>query len=229
MLRITKLFALVGLALLISAVPVFAGTIGYTTFASFNAAAPGATNETFEGAALGTVAPGNGVTAGMAGALSFTANVAGGNFTVTNVFDAISGTHYLGSDFADGTLGPKDNFTVTLSSSSTAIGLYLLSAGPLAVGDFTLSVTGGNAKNSAVIESTLGDGTFVYFLGLTSSTAFTSATLDVTIPADSPFWNVDDIHYGTAGTTPTPTVPEPASLLLIGTGLVGVVRRFRKA
>ena len=90
----------------------------------------------------------------------------------------------------------------------------------------------GGTLNSAIPETTLGDGTVVYFLGSPASN-FTSATLKVTTPAgpaDGPYWNVDDIRYGTAlTTTPPPAVPEPASLLLIGSGLLGVVRRIRKA
>jgi hypothetical protein len=232
MIRIFKLSALAILALLISAVPVLASTVAYTTLATFNAATAAVTNQDFDSATVGMLAPGDGSASGTIGTLSFTANVAGGNFYVTNIFDTTSGANYLGSDYPDGTLASQDNFTVTLPSSS-AIGLYLLIGGPLSAGDFTLSVAGGSAVNSGVVEMNLADGTFVYFLGLTSDTNFTSATLQVTTPggaADGPYWNVDDIRYGTAITTaPPPAVPEPASLLLLGTGLVGVVRRIRKA
>jgi hypothetical protein len=232
MLRIMKLSALALLALLISTVTVAASTVTYTTLSSFTAATTGVTDQNFDSAPVGMLAPGDGSASGTVGTLSFTAHVDGGNFYVTNIFNATSGANYLGSDYPDGTLASQDNFTVTLPSSS-AIGLYLLVGGPLAAGDFTLSVAGGSAVNSGIAQTTLGDGTFVYFLGLTSDTNFTSATLRLTTPAgpaDGPYWNVDDIRYGTAlTTTPPPAVPEPASLLLIGSGLLGVVRRIRKA
>lgn len=231
MLRVSKFSVPVMLALLISTMPVFASTVSYTTLSSFNLATTGVSVEDFEGATLGQLTPGDGTTVGTVGSLSFTANVAGGyGFDVTNIFPTTSGTQYLGSGYLDGTLASQDNFTVTLPSS-TAFGLYILVGGPLAAGDFTLSVAGGSAVSSATAEPT--SVPYVYFLGLTSDTAFTSATLQVTSPGgagDGPYWNVDDVRWGTAnGTTPPPAVPEPASLVLIGTGLVGVVRRIRKA
>jgi hypothetical protein len=233
MLRTTKFSVPAILALLIIAAPVFASTVTYTTLASFTAATTGVTDQNFDSSSTGMLTPGDGTTVGTVGTLSFTANVAGGyGFDITNVFVTTSGSNYLGAGNSAVTLGnlaSQDNFTVMLPSSS-AIGLYLLVAGPLNAGDFTLSVAGGSAVNSAAFTDF--SGTYVYFLGLTSDSAFTSATLAVTTPggpADGPYWNVDDIRYGTANTTAPPTVPEPASLLLIGTGLVGVVRRFRKA
>ena len=235
MIRITKFLALAMLVLVFSAVPVVASTVTYTTLSSFAAATTGVTDQNFDSASTGTLTPGDGTTVGTVGTLSFTANVAGGfGFAITNIFDTTSGANYLGAGDSAVTLGnlaSQDNFTVTLPSSS-AIGLYLLVGGPLTAGDFTLSIAGGSAVNSVATETILADGTFVYFLGLTSSTNFTSATLAVTNPGgpnDAPYWNVDDIRYGTALTTAPPAVPEPASLLLIGSGLLGVVRRIRKA
>jgi len=231
MLRVTKSSALVMLALLVSTMPVLASTVSYTTLASFNAATTGVSVENFDSTASGTVvAPGDGVTSGTVGLLSFVANIAGDDLAVTSGFDTTSGSNYLGTANFN-TFASQDNITITLPSSS-AFGLYLLVGGPLAAGDFTLSAAGGTALNSAVAATTLGDGTVVYFLGLTSSTNFTTATLQVTNPAgpaDGPYWNVDDVRWGTAVTAAPPAVPEPASLVLIGTGLVGVVRRIRKA
>jgi len=231
MLKIIKFSGLALLALLIATVPVLASTVTYTTLSSFTTATTGVTDQNFDSTAVGTIAPGDGSSSGTVGTLSFTANIAGDDLAVTSGFNTTSGSNYLGTTNFN-TFASQDNFTVTLPSSS-AIGLYLLAGGPLAAGEFTLSVAGGSAVNSAIPETTLGDGTVVYFLGLTSDSNFTSATLKVTTPAgpaDGPYWNVDDIRYGTAlTTTPPPAVPEPASLLLIGSGLLGVVRRIRKA
>lgn len=226
MLRTTKFPALAVLVLLLVAAPVFAGATTYTTESSFAAATTGLTTENFDGAALGSVT-------GPIDGLTFTANIAGGGMlSIANTFDTTSGTQYLGSSLPGNSFASQDNFTVTLPSASTAVGMYLLIGGPLSGDDFTLSVAGGDAMNSAVPEETLGDGTIVYFLGLTSTTPFTSATLGLTTPAgaaDGPYWNVDDLSYGTANGSMTPPVPEPSSLLLLGAGLAAVVRRVKKA
>jgi len=227
MLGTTKFPALAMLMLLLVAAPVFAGTTTYTTQTSFAAATTGLTTENFDGAALGSVT-------GPIDGLNFTANIAGGGMlSIANTFDTTSGTQYLGTDLLGNSFASQDNFTVTLPSASTAVGLYLLIGGTLSGDDFTLSVAGGDAMNSGVSEEMLGDGTMVYFLGLTSTTPFTSATLGLTTPAgagDGPYWNVDDLSYGTAKTgIITPPVPEPSGLLLLGAGLAAVVRCLKKA
>lgn len=223
MLRITGRSLLAVAVLLIVAAPVFASTVTYTTQSSFASATTGLTTENFDGTTPGDVT-------GPIDGLTFTANIAGGgNLAVANMFDTTSGTNYLGTDLAGNSFASQDNFTVTLPTSSTAIGMYLLVGGPLNGNDFTLSVAGGSAMNSATPEMTLGDGTMVYFLGLTSSSAFTSATLQVTTPggpADGPYWNVDDLSYGKKFVS---TTPEPSTLLLLGAGLAAVVRRRKKA
>ena len=213
----------------ILAVPMFASTVTYTTQSSFAAATTSLTTENFDSAAVGEVT-------GPIDGLTFTGNLAGGgSLFVTNLFDTTSSPNYLGTDPAiGGAFGAGDKFTVTLPASSTAIGLYLLIGGSLNAGDFTLSTSSGNALNSDTPDAILGDGTEAYFLGLTSDTAFTSATISLTTPGgefDGPVWNADDISYGSANSnvTPPPPVPEPASLLLVGTGLAAMIRRLKRA
>lgn len=225
--RITKVSVVAVAVLLAGVVQVFASTVTYTTQSSFASATTGVMTENFDSAALGPVT-------GAIGGLTFTANIAGGgNLVVADTFDTTSGANYLGTDFLGNSFASQDNVTVSLPSSATAIGMYILVGGALNPGDsFTLSVTGGSALSSMTEENVLGDGTYVYFLGLTSSSAFTSATLAVTNPAgpsDGPYWNVDDITYGTAKTNTPPPVPEPSTLLLLGAGLATVVSRRKRA
>lgn len=230
MLKSNRVFALMLSGLLLAGVPLLATTTAYTDHAAFVGATSSLTTETFDGVtAPVTITAGDGSSVGTFDGLKFTANIANsGNLIVSSGFDTTSGSNYLGTDIG-GTFASQDNFTVTLPSASTAIGMYLLVGGPLNAGDFTLSVAGGSALSSATQETTLGDGTIVYFLGLTSTTSFTSAKLELTTPAgpnDGPYWNIDDLSYQKAKST---GVPEPSSLLLLGAGLAAVVRRLKKA
>lgn len=231
MLRFLKISALAMILVLLGSLPVFATTTTYSTLAGFQAATTGLSTQDFESGSLNVL--GDGSSTGTLGSLTFSGNVfAGAGFLqIATGFDTTSGSNYLGTDA--NTFFASDDFTVQFPSV-TAFGLYLLVGGNLASGDFTLTTSVGNVLNSATAETTLGDGTVVYFVGLTSDTPFTSATLGLTTPggtSDGPIWNVDDILTGSKLSTqpPPPAVPEPASLLLMGTGLAGIVRRIRKA
>lgn len=221
--------------------PAFATTVTYTTLASFQGAISGATTANFDSDTPGAVIL-TGAGSGTADGITFHATVAGGDHeliiqsTSISTFLTTSGLNYLGTTDAGtgGSLFGSDSITMGFSSPITALGLYILGGNPFAAGTFTLDTGVGTALNSATEDLTLADGTLAYYLGITSTTPFSSATLSVTVPGgvgDGPLWNVDDITMATAnnGNNPPPQVPEPGTLVLMATGLGALVRRVRRA
>ena len=223
-LRIVLLFmALTTLA----AVPALAGTVAYTTLASFQAAASGLMTENFD-AATAPLAIANG---GTYGQLTFNYNINGGSglLEIVNLFPTTSPPNYLGSD--DPTTGAffaSDSVTITLPRAMSAFGLYIVGNGSYLADTFTLDVSLGTAENSAtpdVVIDNVGD--VAYFLGITSTTPFYSAKIALTTPGnpgDGPLWNIDDVTWGRSNSA----VPEPGTILLIGGGLVVAAGRLKK-
>lgn len=239
--RILKLAFVAMLAFGVFAVPSFANTVTYTTFSSFQGAVTGTTTANFDGDAAGTIINNGDVVDG----ITFSSNIqsfgydANNNkvlnqFAIQTGFDSTSMANYLGTtDASTGSLIGNDSFTMTFGGPITALGLYILTGNPLNAGTLSLDIGIGTALNSDIAETTLDDGTVVYFLGITSTTPFTSATIGPAVlgsdPNSGPTWNVDDIISGTANGTPTPQVPEPGTLVLMATGLGALVRKMRKA
>jgi hypothetical protein len=220
----------------LTCVPALASTVTYTTLSSFQAATTGATTANFDSDTAGTVIfTGNG--SGSADGITFNGTVAGGNqeLVIQNTFDTTSGANYLGTTdvTSGGALFGTDSITMTFSSPTTALGLYILGGNTFTADTFTLNIGAGTAQNSALQVATLADGTVVYFLGITSTTSFSSATISPTVLSttvgDAPLWNIDDITTATANGTTPPPVPEPSTLMLTAIGLGALVRRMRRA
>lgn len=219
----------------VASVPAAANT--FTTQSSFLAALAGTpTTANFDGDAAGTVIL-TGAGSGSADGITFGATVAGGDheLIITNIFDTTSGANYLGTTDGPtgGSLFGSDSITMTFGSTADGVGLYILGGNPFSAGTFQLCVGAVCALNSDTADTTLADGTLAYFIGLTTNTTFTSATISLvspTGPGDGPLWNVDDITSDAAAPNGGGggTVPEPASLILLVTGAGAIVRKHRK-
>lgn len=238
--RILKLAALAIVLAGLTVLPAFATTVTYTTLASFQGATTGAVTANFDGVAAPLVINNGDTVDG----IKFTSSIGGGNqFAVYTDFgtgfSTTSGFNYLGTmdPSTIGSLFGSDSFTMTFSSPITALGLYIINGDPvLAANTFTLDIGVGSVLNSGTADiNPLPDGlTQAYFLGITSTTPFSTATLGPTVlgpDGSGPLWNVDDVVMATANgnTPPPPQVPEPGTLVLMATGLGALVRRVRKA
>jgi len=206
--------------------PAFADS--FTSSASFSTAIAGMsgiTTANFDSDPTGNIAQGATVDG-----IIFNYNINGGagSLAIANAFDTTSPKNYLGSnDATTGALFGGDSITMGFASPVNALGLFII-GGPYTAGDFTLAGGAATAVSTTVLESTLGDGGQVIFLGITSTTSFSSAMLSLDKSAGET-WTVDDIT--TAVGTPgggTPTVPEPSTLALMAVGLAVCARRVRK-
>ena len=133
-------------------------------------------------------------------------------------FWTTSGTQYLGLNNFDGQFLGGDSLTFTLSGSVRAFGLYVITGRDVIAGDLSLTRGTDSVLNSGSPDLSDGNGSFAYFLGMTSDADFGSFTLNF---GDGSFLftaAVDDVTLGGAGGNnggPT-TVPEPSTLALMG-------------
>jgi hypothetical protein len=226
--RSRKSASLLGAAALavmtLAAVPTQAAVITYTSSAAFNAAASGIplTVENYSTGLAGQLISNGGTFDGLT--YSFiagpSATLTGG--IITNQFNSFSGLS-LGGNQSTGAqfFFGGDGVTITFANPINAVGVF-----------FNVNLNSGNydlqslVGTAAVGSASYDTSTFV-FDGLISSTAFSSITL-VSTSATLGVYNVPEIEFGAS---PTQTVPEPVTVSIFVTGLVGAaaLRRRKKA
>lgn len=207
-----------------TSVPALAILKGYTDHTSFMSDLP--TSESvldFDDMTYGDIiASGDTV-----GGITFAYDFSGVQMMVTDdaggVYPTTSSPNLLGTDDAD-MFQDGDDFDLSFAPAS-AIGMYFITADQMADDDITLTAGGGSIDLLVSSGVDLGDDWYAYFLGIIDvETTFTTASI-TTIGEGYFLYNVDDITTATSGAEP---VPEPGTLLLLGTGLLGLFYRMRR-
>jgi PEP-CTERM motif len=193
-----------------------AGTI-YSNEAAFIAASGTLGFESFEG-----LAASNSVAAGFSQSLSA--------FTISGspqagVFDLAD---YLGTHATDGTKyvevegGGQQTLTFTFGAPIIEFGVTITDYGDFTASPLIFSTNTGASQAAAAGSKP--NGTDQFFGFIDTANPFTSITFTTPVGQFGDPFSVDRVRFGAAD-QPTPAVPEPASLLLLGTGVAALVRR----
>ncbi|MDH5513521.1 MAG: VPLPA-CTERM sorting domain-containing protein [Gammaproteobacteria bacterium] len=195
-----------------------AALVTYNARPDFETAISAFTSATvdFDSASVGDTIPSGGTFDGITFTYSLT-DLASDPLTmvVDGFFDTTSPPNYLalqtlGGDFVNFVTG--DTFSMAFSQPVNAIGLSIIANDVLLLGDsFSLTVGGLGAIISAPLapSATLTDGGQVYFLGVTSDLAFTSAVFGSN--GSGLEFALDDITHA--------AVPLPPAIWLLASGL----------
>jgi len=171
---------------------------------------------TFEGLATGfysPVAAAPGVSVAIS-APNFGVGFSGiNNTTLGNLFGfntTSGGSQWLGV--------PGGSATFAFSTSTNSFGVWLTGLQTVFSSPTSMAVMF-NDGSSQTLFAPINVNGGAQFFGFTSTVALSSVTLQ-NLTSDA--WGIDDVTYNGGGAR----VPEPASMVLVGTGLLGLVRRY---
>jgi hypothetical protein len=195
-----------GCALAIGAAPAAsAGVITYDTVAAFDAATTGLTSYAIP-APLPVGSTGQDVTPSI--------TIGPVTFASSDLFVLNDGGYGIGQTFLSSVFAVE---TLTLSGA-TAIGFDL---GTFEIASsFTASVNGG----APITVTTTAPNPAHQFFGITDTSPITSIVFSQ--PSPSPDLDILDFQVGSVVTT---TTPEPASLFVLGAGILGLIASRRRS
>lgn len=149
-----------------------------------------------------------------------------GTASLTQNGTSVDVTITMNSGFAIATQGPTIAFFGTGTGSSSALTNFSISG--MTASDFSGNSFGGFTSFSSAFKTSGGQAQFPTTLSFTITNATAASITGVAIHLCVGFNGSSCASTTFVGTTGTPTVPEPGTLGLLGTGLVGIAGLVRR-